>query len=156
MTADGFEALFSRPPVVYLTSNTYQETMAHVCRQLGLPASTVRLLKVDPAASGEDAVKAVEAAFEEDRAAGRTPMMCVANVHSSLVQSLDVCAFEAMCRRQEVWLHLEGNALAGLVLVKDGKQVPTGDSMALTLGSWIGVPAVPYVTLYKVIATLYP
>ena len=66
-------------------------------------------------------------------------------------QSMDVCAFEAMCRRHDIWLHLEGNALAGLILVKAGGKVPvpTGDSMALTLGAWIGVPAVPYVTLYK-------
>ena len=70
---------------------------------------------------------------------------------------MDVCAFEALCRRHDIWLHLEGNALAGLILVKGGdggkakasKAVPTGDSMALTLGAWIGVPAVPYVTLYK-------
>lgn len=66
---------------------------------------------------------------------------------------MDVCGFEGMCRRQGVWLHLEGNALAGLVLLNGAnnkKPVPTGDSMALTLGSWIGVPAVPFVTLYKV------
>ena len=69
---------------------------------------------------------------------------------------MDVCAFEALCRSHDIWLHLEGNALAGLILVKGGntgskasKAVPTGDSMALTLGAWIGVPAVPYVTLYK-------
>ena len=70
---------------------------------------------------------------------------------SPLPQSMDVCAFEAMCRRHDIWLHLEGNALAGLILVKGGGKVPvpTGDSMALTLGAWIGVPAVPYVTLYK-------
>lgn len=59
-----------------------------------------------------------------------------------------------MCRRQDLWLHLEGNALAGLVLVGSSgeskkRAVPTGDSMALTLGSWIGVPGVPFVTLYK-------
>ncbi len=62
-----------------------------------------------------------------------------------------MCAFEEMCRNQGVWLHLEGNALAGLVLLSDQikKPVPTGDSVALTLGSWIGVPAVPFVTLYR-------
>jgi hypothetical protein len=87
MASEGFEALFSRPPVIYLTSNTYHETMGHVCRQLGLPASTVRLLKIGGGDGQEkDAVKAVEAAFEEDRASGKMPVMCVANVHSSLVQ----------------------------------------------------------------------
>ena len=33
---------------------------------------------------------------------------------------------------------------------KTAKELPTGDSMALTLGSWIGVPAVPFVTLFKI------
>ena len=83
---------------------------------------------------------------------------CVASKHQRaqdklfFPQGTDVSAFETMCRRQNVWLHVEGNALAGLILVKnERKACPTGDSMALTLGSWIGVPAVPFVTLYKVI-----
>ena len=45
LAQDGFEALFSNPPVIYLTSSTYLETMHYVCRQLGLPQSTIKLLK---------------------------------------------------------------------------------------------------------------
>ena len=85
MSSDGFKAFFSHPPVIYLTSNTYQETMQLVCKQLGLPASTIRLLRLDDGEEKE-ALKVVEAAFEEDKAAGKLPIMCVANVHSSLVQ----------------------------------------------------------------------
>ena len=85
MSSDGFKAFFSHPPVIYLTSNTYQETMLLVCKQLGLPASTIRLLRIDDGEEKE-ALKVVEAAFEEDKAAGKLPIMCVANVHSSLVQ----------------------------------------------------------------------
>ena len=89
MSSDGFKAFFSHPPVIYLTSNTYQETMLLVCKQLGLPASTIRLLRIDDGNEGnegKEALKVVEAAFEEDKAAGKLPIMCVANVHSSLVQ----------------------------------------------------------------------
>ena len=43
MCQDGFEALFSRPPVIYLTSNTYVDIAHYVCMQLGLPLSTVSL-----------------------------------------------------------------------------------------------------------------
>ena len=89
MSSDGFKAFFSHPPVIYLTSNTYQETMQLVCKQLGLPASTIRLLRIDDGSEGnegKEALKVVEAAFEEDKAAGKLPIMCVANVHSSLVQ----------------------------------------------------------------------
>lgn len=147
--------LLVRPPVIYLTSNTYLDTLQFVCRQLGLPLSTIKLLKISPE-EASNPEQAVEKIITEDKAAGKLPILCVANVHSSLVQSADVCALESLFRRQDVWLHMEGNALAGLILVKGDnnnkskKSVPTGDSMALTLGSWIGVPAVPFVTLYKV------
>ncbi|TRY79717.1 hypothetical protein TCAL_01984 [Tigriopus californicus] len=156
MATDGYECLFSKPPVIYLTSNTYLDTIQFVCRQLGLPLSTIQLLKIAPNEVGAAAEKSIEKSIEDDKAAGKLPIFCVANVHSALNQNVDVCGFEGICRRQGVWLHLEGNALAGLVLLNDSnnkKPVPTGDSMALTLGSWIGVPAVPFVTLYKLIGS---
>ena len=50
-----------------------------------------------------------------------------------------------------MWLHLEGHALAALALANEnGASTPNADSLSLTIGSWIGVPAVPFVTLYKV------
>ena len=76
--------------------------------------------------------------------------------------------FEEICSRHDVWLHMEGHALAGLVLLetestKEDKvvnntdevkvhkhKVPVGDSLSLTIGSWLGIPALPFVTLYKV------
>ena len=76
-------------------------------------------------------------------------------------------AFEELCNRHDVWLHMEGHALAGLALLdeefknedenegnsearKTIKHVPVGDSLSLTIGSWLGIPALPFVTLYKV------
>lgn len=147
MAHDGFEALFSRPPVIYLTSNTYLEIAYYVCLQLGLPRSAVRVLKFD--AKKED-VNTVEEIILEDKAAGRLPIMCVANVHSAIFQGLNPVSVEALCRKHDVWLHLEGHALAGLALLDATTQnVPTGDSLSLTIGSWLGVPALPFVTLYK-------
>ena len=45
MVQDGFEALFSRPPVIYLTSGTYVDIAQYVCVQLGLPLSTIRVIR---------------------------------------------------------------------------------------------------------------
>jgi hypothetical protein len=76
-------------------------------------------------------------------------------------------SFEEICTRHDVWLHMEGHALAGLALLdeqsqneeetednsearKTIKHVPVGDSLSLTIGSWLGIPALPFVTLYKV------
>ena len=68
-------------------------------------------------------------------------------------QGLNPVAVESLCRKHDVWLHLEGHALAGLCLLDSSATstpVPTGDSLSLTIGSWLGVPALPFVTLYKV------
>jgi len=147
MCQDGFEALFSRPPVIYLTSNTYVDIAHYVCMQLGLPLSTVRILRPET-----DKEEMVESIFQEDKAAGRLPILCIANVHSSLFQSLSPSCFENLCRRNNVWLHLEGHALAALALLNsEAENPPTADSLSLTLGSWIGVPAVPFVTMYKIV-----
>ena len=79
--------------------------------------------------------------------------------------------FEEICSRHDVWLHMEGHALAGLALLdtqskgtpdpeketgEEARKVvrnmepPVGDSLSLTIGSWLGIPALPFVTLYKV------
>ena len=84
--------------------------------------------------------------------------------------------FEEICSRHDVWLHMEGHALAGLALLdtqskgtleaekeesEEARKVvrntepPVGDSLSLTLGSWLGIPALPFVTLYKVKPGIY-
>ena len=69
----------------------------------------------------------------------------------NLLQSFSPSKFSEVCQKNSVWLHLEGHALAALALVNDnGASTPNADSLSLTIGSWIGVPAVPFVTLYKV------
>ena len=77
-------------------------------------------------------------------------------------------SFEEICTDHDIWLHMEGHALAGLALLDDEpkteedgdknsegtktiKHVPIGDSLSLTIGSWLGIPALPFVTLYKVV-----
>lgn len=147
MATDGFEALYSRPPIIYLTSNTYVEIGHYVCLQLGLPLSSIKVLRPDL-----DNEEALEAIFNEDKAAGKLAIACIANVHSSLFQGFSPTKLEAVCKKNNVWLHLEGHALAALSLLADGAtNVPNADSLSLTIGSWIGVPAVPFVTLYKIV-----
>ena len=60
--------------------------MNYVCRQLGLPLSTVQLLKLPEDQGSQKVEAAVEKIMEEDKEAGRVPILCVANVHSSLIQ----------------------------------------------------------------------
>ena len=54
----------------------------------------VRILRPE-----SDKEEMVESIFQEDKAAGRFPILCIANVHSSLFQSLSPSCFENLCRR---------------------------------------------------------
>ena len=55
--------------------------------------------------------------IEEDAAAGKKPLMCIANVHSTLFQKHSVSELSAMCKAHGLWLHLEGHALSALTLL---------------------------------------
>ena len=93
-----------RPPVIYLTSNTYLDIAHHVCLQLGLPLSTVRVLNsngcgVEATNGGIDAELKMEEIFNEDKAAGRLPTLCIANVHSSLFQVIII--IKVVCLRDK-------------------------------------------------------
>merc|ERR1719195_2215750 len=147
LVTEGFLALAAAPPVLYITSRTYTEVAQYVCSHLNLPASTIRYVcSGDEDGSGLDTFAA---AIAEDAAAGRTPLMCVANVHSTIFQKQSVSKLQDLCRDHGLWLHLEGHALSGLTLVPASGSCVHGDSMTLTFGSWIGIPAVPFVTLYR-------
>ncbi|XP_030874728.1 pyridoxal-dependent decarboxylase domain-containing protein 1 [Leptonychotes weddellii] len=57
-----------------------------------------------------------------------------------------------LCEQYGIWLHVEGVNLATLALGYVSSSVLAAtkcDSMTLTLGPWLGLPAVPAVTLYK-------
>jgi len=143
----GFAALVPSPPVIYITTSTYLEAAEYICVQLSLPKSTVKL--VTPG-EDENEFSWLEKVVDQDAAAGLTPLMCIANVHSSLFHSQSLTTLQDLCRDRNVWLHLEGHALSALALLPtEGFSERRCESMTLTLGSWIGIPAVPFVTIFR-------
>ena len=80
------------------------------------------------------------------------PLHCYSiNLHLFLKAAPHLTPLQDLCRDHGLWLHLEGHALSGLTLVPASGSCVHGDSMTLTFGSWIGIPAVPFVTLYRYI-----
>lgn len=150
LATEGFLALASSPPVLYITSSTYAEVAQYVCTQLGLPSSTIRY--VSPSEEDVTGFESFQKVVDADKAAGKTPLMCVANVHSTIFQKQTVFELQKLCKANNLWLHLEGHALSALTLLpSQGPQTVAqrGDSMTLTFGSWVGIPSVPFVTLYR-------
>jgi len=150
LATEGFLALSSAPPVLYITSSTYAEVAQYVCTQLGLPTSTIRY--VNPSEEDVDGFESFQTLLDADKKAGKKPLMCVANVHSTIFQKQTVTKLQELCKANNLWLHLEGHALSALTLLPSqgtNTVAQRGDSMTLTFGSWVGIPSVPFVTLYK-------
>lgn len=148
LEVDGFVAMVAvGPPVMYITTSSYLEAAEYICLQLALPKSTIKL--VTPSENSEN-FDWLQQIIKTDKENGLVPLICIANVHSSLFINESVTKLQEVCSTEDVWLHLEGHALSATVLLPhDMFKEKRCDSLTLTVGSWIGVPAVPFVTLFR-------
>src|SRR6476659_2243228 len=88
---------------------------------------------------------ALAAAIAADRAAGRMPLACVATIGTTSVASIDpVGAIASICRREQVWLHVDGS-YGGVAAVSprfrhvlDG--VENADSLVVNPHKWLFTP----------------
>lgn len=79
--------------------------------------------------------------------------MLVANAGTAAVGHTDkIGRLKELCAQYGIWLHVDGVNLATLALGYVSSSVLAAtkcDSMTLSPGPWLGLPAVPAVTLYK-------
>ena len=140
-TEDGVRAL-RRQPVLYGSTETHSSVEKAV-GLLGLGRRSLRRMPVD--AEFRVDLHALAAAIARDRAAGFQPIAVIGNagtVNTGAVDDLEGLA--ALCRREELWLHVDGafGALAALVpslrsLVAGMEQA---DSLAFDLHKWLHIP----------------
>jgi aromatic-L-amino-acid decarboxylase len=87
----------------------------------------------------------LEAAIAADRAAGLLPLACVATVGTTSTASIDpVTAIAAICRREDMWLHVDGS-YGGVAAVSprfrhvlDGTEL--ADSLVVNPHKWLFTP----------------
>ncbi|PNF17324.1 hypothetical protein B7P43_G04987 [Cryptotermes secundus] len=150
---DGFDALTSRPPVIYSSVASPLGVVQHICRQLGLPMYCVRPVPCNTLFGSQQKidVAALERLIEEDEASNRIPLIVLADAGTTIAGHVDnVLRLQELCKQHDVWLHLRGHSIAALAMVSI-QNVPTriADSFTLPLGIWLGIPALPVVTLYR-------
>jgi aromatic-L-amino-acid decarboxylase len=98
----------------------YASTQAHssvekAMRVAGLGVDQLRLLPVDAAYALRP--DALDHALTADRSTGRVPTFCVATVGTTSSNAMDpLPAIGAICRREGVWLHVDG-AMSGSAAV---------------------------------------
>ena len=88
---------------------------------------------------------ALAAAIAADRAHGFLPLACVATVGTTSTTSIDpVPAIAAICRREDVWLHVDGAYGGVLAIVARFRHVLDGveraDSLVVNPHKWLFTP----------------
>jgi aromatic-L-amino-acid/L-tryptophan decarboxylase len=88
---------------------------------------------------------ALERAIAEDRAKGFLPLACVATVGTTSMTSIDpVPEIARICRREKVWLHVDGAYGGMLAIVPEFRQLLDGvedaDSLVVNPHKWLFTP----------------
>ncbi|CAG5122534.1 unnamed protein product, partial [Candidula unifasciata] len=152
---EGFEALYSRPPVIYVSAAAPPGLGQYLCQQLGLPLSCACNVPCNTlfGASSKMDVALLEKLIQDDIAAAKTPVLIVAYAGTPIVGHVDnLQRLQEISKANGIWLHVEGNNLATLTMFSVPTSIETatsGDSITLDLTSWLGIPSLPYITLFK-------
>ncbi|XP_058270048.1 pyridoxal-dependent decarboxylase domain-containing protein 1 isoform X5 [Hemibagrus wyckioides] len=152
---DGFGVFSVRAPVIYLSAACRSGLGEHLCSQLGLPLSSICTVPCNTMFGSQHQmdVALLDKLIKEDIEAGKLPLLLVANAGTPGAGHTDkLSRLKELCVQYSVWLHVEGVNLATLVLGNTSSAVTAAtksDSMTLTPGPWLGLPAVPAATLYR-------
>ncbi|CAL8342813.1 unnamed protein product [Merluccius merluccius] len=153
--SEGYAAFSSAQPIVYQSASSRPGLGQHICNQLGLPLSSLCTVPCNTVFGSQHQmdVALLEKLIKEDMDAGKLPLLLIANAgHFSVDRAYRLGRLKVLCEQYSMWLHVEGVSLATLALDHVSSSVKRAincDSMTLTLGPWLGLPAVPAITLYR-------
>nr|XP_030739887.1 pyridoxal-dependent decarboxylase domain-containing protein 1 isoform X3 [Globicephala melas] len=184
---DGFNVLYNKTPVIYLSAAARPGLGQYLCnqvmrhkvdilkkrcfvlswkfffsccffqvkRKLGLPFPCLCRVPCNTMFGSQHQmdVAFLEKLIKDDIERGKLPLLLVANAGTAAVGHTDkIGRLKELCEQYGIWLHVKGVNLATLALGYVSSSVLAAtkcDSMTLTPGPWLGLPAVPAVTLYK-------
>ena len=128
--------------VVYLSDQTHS-SVARAARALGFAPKQVRVIPTDEHAQLR--IDALHSAIAADRAAGRTPLVVIANAGTTGTGAVDPLEeLAAICRAAGIWLHVDGAYGAFACLTERGSRALAGlelaDSITLDPHKWLYQP----------------
>uniref|UniRef100_F6VXE3 Pyridoxal-dependent decarboxylase domain-containing protein 1 n=2 Tax=Ornithorhynchus anatinus TaxID=9258 RepID=F6VXE3_ORNAN len=154
-STEGFNVLYNKQPVIYISAAARPGLGQYLCNQLGLPLSCLCHVPCNTMFGSQHQmdVALLDRLIKEDVERGKLPLLLVANAGTPGAGHTDKLArLKELCEQHGMWLHVEGVNLATLALGYVSSSVlaaTKSDSITLTLGPWLGLPAVPAVTLYR-------
>nr|XP_040047660.1 pyridoxal-dependent decarboxylase domain-containing protein 1 isoform X2 [Gasterosteus aculeatus aculeatus] len=153
--SEGYSVLGSRQPVIYQSASGRPGLGQHLCSQLGLPLSSLCTVPCNTIFGSQHQmdIALLDKLIKEDIEARKLPLLLVANAGTPGAGHTDKLArLKDLCDQYSMWLHVEGVNLATLALGQVTSAIMAAsrsDSMTLTPGQWLGLPAVTAVTLYR-------
>lgn len=131
-----------RPMTLYASAETHS-SVQKAMELLGLGDNAWRRIPVND--RYEVDLAALEAAISEDRAAGRQPFCVVGNAGTVNTGAIDdLAALAALCRREQLWFHVDGafGAIASLDPEYRARfrGMEQADSLAFDLHKWMYLP----------------
>jgi len=128
--------------IVYLSDQAHS-SVAKGLRVLGFAASQVRSVAVDDMLRMD--TRALERTIETDRREGTKPFCVVASAGTTNTGAVDPLeAIAAICRDNDIWLHVDGAYGAAAALTARGRSALGGlhlaDSIALDPHKWLFQP----------------
>uniref|UniRef100_A0A2K5HK08 Pyridoxal-dependent decarboxylase domain-containing protein 1 n=1 Tax=Colobus angolensis palliatus TaxID=336983 RepID=A0A2K5HK08_COLAP len=155
---DGFNVLYNKKPVIYLSAAARPGLGQYLCNQLGLPFPCLCRVPCNTMfGSQHQMVSFTSGLILKKNKIGRLTLSYFKTSYeatrTAAVGHTDkIGRLKELCEQYGIWLHVEGVNLATLALGYVSSSVLAAtkcDSMTMTPGPWLGLPAVPAVTLYK-------
>jgi aromatic-L-amino-acid decarboxylase len=129
--------------LIFYASDQTHNSVEKAVKLMGLGEDGLRRIPVDEEYRID--VAALEVSIRADRAAGRTPCCVVGNAGTVNTGAFDdLSALAAVCRREALWLHVDG-AFGALATLSDRlrplvRGIDEADSVAFDLHKWLHVP----------------
>ncbi|XP_028415889.1 pyridoxal-dependent decarboxylase domain-containing protein 1-like [Dendronephthya gigantea] len=153
---DGFTALYTRPPVIYISAASHPSFGAYLRMELGLPQSSICEVPCNTMFGSLHSmdIAAFERLLSDDISCGKTPLLVVANAGTPLVGHTDnLQRLRELSTQNGLWLHVIGDTLATLSLASVPSSMTaaiSSDSMTLMLHRWFAMPTAHCCTLYRI------
>uniref|UniRef100_A0A8D0A2E8 Pyridoxal-dependent decarboxylase domain-containing protein 1 n=1 Tax=Sander lucioperca TaxID=283035 RepID=A0A8D0A2E8_SANLU len=151
--SEGYAVLSSKQPVIYQSASGRPGLGQHLCSQLGLPLSSLCTVPCNTIFGSQHQmdVALLDTLIKEDIEAGKLPLLLIVNAGTPGAGHTDKLArLKDVCDQYSMWLHVEGwvnsFTLCNTFFIMAATR---SDSMTLTPGQWLGLPAVTAVTLYR-------
>ncbi|XP_041893774.1 pyridoxal-dependent decarboxylase domain-containing protein 1 isoform X3 [Corvus kubaryi] len=118
-TLEGFNVLYTKQPVIYISSAARTGLGQALCNQLGLPLSCMCRVPCNTMFGSQHQmdVALLDRMIKDDVESGKLPLLLVANAGTPGAGHTDKLGrLKELCEQYKMWLHVEGVNLATLAL----------------------------------------